>query len=176
MILTSLSPSAVPCIESSCDMLPVVLLCCGSGSCVDVPSSLLFVAVVGCVSTGVDGNAPLVFFSVFSGCGGSGCINVSLTLVFVDVGGCNRAGLEAMPIIVAAMGAPVVVLAIRAPLGVRAYPWIVSKKVCICLWVPTGKDGVYALHSVLTLYATKSLKNYGSCSTPDSSHLCVPYR
>ncbi len=63
---------------------------------------------------------------------------------------------------------------IRAPLGVRAYPWIVSKKVCICLWVPTGKEGVYALYSVLTFYATKSLKNYGSCSTPDSSHQFDP--
>jgi hypothetical protein len=62
MILTSLSPSAVPCIESFCDVLPVVLLCCGSGGCVDVPSLLLFVAVVGCVSTGVDGNVPLFFF------------------------------------------------------------------------------------------------------------------
>jgi hypothetical protein len=28
MILTSLSPSDVLCIESSCDVLPVVLLCC----------------------------------------------------------------------------------------------------------------------------------------------------
>jgi hypothetical protein len=61
MILTSLSPSAVPCIESSCDVLPMVLLCCSSGSCVDVPLLLLFVAVVGCVSAGVDGNAPLFF-------------------------------------------------------------------------------------------------------------------
>jgi hypothetical protein len=65
MILTSLLPSAVPCIESSCDVLPVVLLRCGSGGCVDVPLSLLFVAVVGCVSTGVDGDAPL-FFSLSS--------------------------------------------------------------------------------------------------------------
>ncbi len=63
---------------------------------------------------------------------------------------------------------------IRDPLGVRAYPWIVNKKVCIWLWVLIGKDGVYALCSVLTFYATKSLNNYGSCSTPDSSHLCVP--
>ncbi len=52
-----------------------------------MPSSLLFVAVVGCVSAGVDGNAPLFFFSIVSGCGGGGCIDVSLTLVFVDVGG-----------------------------------------------------------------------------------------
>jgi hypothetical protein len=87
MILTSLSPSAVPCIESSCDVLPVVLLCCGSNGCINVPSSLLFVAVVGCVSAGVDGDAPLFFFSVVSGCGGGGCIDVSSTLVFVDVGG-----------------------------------------------------------------------------------------
>jgi hypothetical protein len=63
---------------------------------------------------------------------------------------------------------------IRAPLAVRAYPRIVSKKVCICLWVPTGKDGVYALYSVLTSYATNSLKNYESCSTPDSSHQFNP--
>jgi hypothetical protein len=48
---------------------------------------LLFVAVVGCVSTGVDGNAPLFFFSIVSGCGGGSCINMSSTLVFVDVGG-----------------------------------------------------------------------------------------
>ncbi len=45
---------------------------------------------------------------------------------------------------------------------------------CICLWVPTSKDGVYALYSVLTFYATKSLKNYGSCSTLDSSHKFDP--
>ncbi len=115
MILTLLSPSAVPCIESSCDVLPVVLLCCGSGSCVDVPSLLLFVAVVGCISAGIDGNAPLFFFSIVSGCGGGGCIDVSSTLVFVDVGGCNSAGLEAVPIIVAAMGAPIVVLANGVP-------------------------------------------------------------
>ncbi len=87
MILTSLSPSAVPCIESSCDVLPMVLLCCGSGGCINVPLSVLFVAFVGCVSAGVDGNAPLVFFSVVSGCGSGGCIDLSLTLVFVDVGG-----------------------------------------------------------------------------------------
>jgi hypothetical protein len=61
MLLTLLSPSAVPCIESSCDVLPVVLLCCGSGGRINVPSLLLFVAVVGCISTGVDGNAPLFF-------------------------------------------------------------------------------------------------------------------
>ncbi len=115
MILTLLSPSAVPCIESSCDVLPVVLLCCGSGGCVDVPPSLLFVAVVGCVSAGVDGNAPLFFFSVVSGCGGGGCINVSSTLVFVDVGGCNSASLEAVPVVVTAMGVPVVVLAMELP-------------------------------------------------------------
>ncbi len=115
MILTSLSPSAVPCIESSCDVLPVVLLCCGSGGCINVPLLLLFVAVVGCVSAGIDGDVPLVFFSVISGCGGGGCINVSLTLVFVNIGGCNSAGLEAVPVLVAAMGAPVVVLAMELP-------------------------------------------------------------
>jgi hypothetical protein len=65
MILTLLSPSAVPCIESSCYVLPVVLLCCGSGGCVDVPLLLLFVAVVGCISTGIDGGSPL-FFSLLS--------------------------------------------------------------------------------------------------------------
>jgi hypothetical protein len=115
MILTLLSPSAVPCIESSCDVLPVILLCYGSGGCVDVPSLLLFVAVVGCVSAGVDCNTPLFFFSVVSGCNGGGCIDVSLTLVFVDVCGCNSAGLEAVPIVIAAMGAPVVILAMEPP-------------------------------------------------------------
>ncbi len=87
MILTSLLPSAVPCIESSCDVLPVVLLRCGSGGCINVPSLLLFVAVVGCVSAIVDGNGPRFFFSVVSGCSDGGCIDVSLTLVFVDIGG-----------------------------------------------------------------------------------------
>jgi hypothetical protein len=115
MILTSLSPSAVPCIEFSCDVLPVVLLCCGSGGCINVPSLLLFVPVVGCISAGVDGNAPLLFFSVVSGCGGGSCINVSSTFVFVDVGGCNSASLEAVPIVVVAMGAPIVVLAMELP-------------------------------------------------------------
>jgi hypothetical protein len=115
MILTLLSPSAVPCIESSCDVLPVVLLCCGSGGCVDVPLPLLFVAVVGCVSAGIDGNVPLFFFSIVSGCGSGGCINVSLTLVFIDIGGCNSTGLEVVPIVVMAMGAPVVVLAMELP-------------------------------------------------------------
>ncbi len=43
----------------------------------------------------------------------------------------------------------------------------------IYLWVPTGKDGVYALYSVLTFYATKSLKIYGSCSTPSTLPICV---
>jgi hypothetical protein len=104
MILTSLSPSAVPCIES----LPVVLLCCGSGGCVDMPSLLLFVAVVGCVSA-------LVFFSVISCCSGGGCINVSSALVFVDIGGCNSTGLEAVPVFVMAMGVPIVVLAMESP-------------------------------------------------------------
>ncbi len=115
MILTSLSPSAVPCIESSCDVLPVVLLCCGSGGCVDVPLLLLFVTVVGCVSAGIDGDVPLVFFYIVSGCGGGGCINVSSTLVFVDVGGCNSAGLEAVLVVVAAMGVPIVILAMESP-------------------------------------------------------------
>jgi hypothetical protein len=115
MILTSLSPSVVPCIESSCDVLPVVLLCCGSGGSVDLPSLLLFVAVVGCVSAGIDGKAPLFFFSVISGCGGGGCINVSSTLVFVNVGGCNSTSLEAVPIVVMAMGVPIVVLAMELP-------------------------------------------------------------
>ncbi len=80
-----------------------------------MPSSLLFVAVVGCISAGVDGDASLFLFSAVSGCGGGGCIDVSSTLVFVDVGGCNSAGLEAMPIIVVAMEAPVVVLAMELP-------------------------------------------------------------
>jgi hypothetical protein len=84
----------------------VVLLCCGSGGCVDVPLLLLFVAVVGCVSASVDGNVPLFFFYVVSGCGGGSCIDVSSTLVFVDVGGCISAGLEVMPVVVVAMGAP----------------------------------------------------------------------
>ncbi len=80
-----------------------------------MPSSLLFVVVVGCVSAGIDGNAPLFFFSIVSGCGGGGSIDVSLTLVFINVGGCNNAGLEAVPVVVAAMGAPVVVLAMELP-------------------------------------------------------------
>jgi hypothetical protein len=40
---------------------------------------------------------------------------VSLTLVFIDVGGCNSAGLEVVPIVIAAMGAPIVVLAMEPP-------------------------------------------------------------
>jgi hypothetical protein len=40
---------------------------------------------------------------------------VSSTLVFVNIGGCNSAGLEAVPVVVAAMGAPVVVLAMEPP-------------------------------------------------------------
>jgi hypothetical protein len=133
MILTLLSPSAVTCIESSCDVLPVVLLCCGSGSCVDVHLSLLFVAVVGCVSTGVDGNAPLFFFSVVSGCSSGGCINVSSTLVFVNVSGCNSASLEAVPIVVAAMGAPVVVLAMELPDALL--PFVVAASVVVLLFL-----------------------------------------
>ncbi len=74
---------------------------------------LLFVDVVGFVSAGFDGNALMLFVFVVSGCGGGGCINVSSTLVFIDVGGCNSAGLEAVLIVVAAMGAPVVVLAVE---------------------------------------------------------------
>jgi hypothetical protein len=35
------------------------------------------------------------------------------TLVFINVGGCNSAGLEAVLIFVAAMGAPVVILAME---------------------------------------------------------------
>ncbi len=64
-------------------------------------------------------------------------------------------------------------LSIRAPLGVRAYPWIVSKKVSFCLSVIlTGKDGVYALYSVLTFYATKSLKIMEAV-VPQSLPICV---
>jgi hypothetical protein len=80
-----------------------------------VPSLLLFVAVVGCISAGVDSNSPLFFFSILSGCSGGGCINVSSTLVFLDVGGCNSTGLEAVPVVVVAMGAPIVVLAMESP-------------------------------------------------------------
>ncbi len=80
-----------------------------------MPSSLLFVIFVDCVSTGIDGNAPLFFSPVISGCGGGGCINVFSTLVFVNIGGCNSAGLEAVPVIVVAMGAPIVVLVMESP-------------------------------------------------------------
>jgi hypothetical protein len=89
---------------------------CGSGSCVNVPLlPLLFVDVVGFVSAGVDGNALMLFVFVVSGFGGGGCINVSSTLVFVNIGGCNSPGLEAVPVVVAAMGAPIVVLAMEPP-------------------------------------------------------------
>jgi hypothetical protein len=56
---------------------------------------------------------PFVF--VISGCGGGGCIDMSSSLVFVNIGGCNSTGLEAVPVIVAAMGAPVLVLAVELP-------------------------------------------------------------
>jgi hypothetical protein len=99
-------------------VLPFLLFVsgCSSGGCVDVPSSpLLFVNVVGFVSTGIDGNALMLFVFVISGCGGGGCINVSSTLVFINVGGCNSTGLEAVPITIAAMGAPIIVLAMELP-------------------------------------------------------------
>ncbi len=82
----------------------------------DVPSSpLLFVDVVGFVSTGFDGDMFMLFVFVVSSCGSGGCINVSSTLVFINVGGCNSTGLEAVPIVVAAMGAPIVILAMELP-------------------------------------------------------------
>jgi hypothetical protein len=99
-------------------VLPYLLFVsgCGSGSCIDVPLLLLlFVNVVGFVSAGIDGNALMLFVFVVSGCGGGGCINVSLTLVFINVGSPNSAGLEAVPIVIMAMGAPVVVLAMELP-------------------------------------------------------------
>ncbi len=76
---------------------------------------LLFVNVVGFVSAGVDGNTLMLFVFIVSGCGSGGCIDVSLTLVFVNVGGCNSAGFEAVPVVVMAMGAPVIVLAMEPP-------------------------------------------------------------
>jgi hypothetical protein len=115
MIITLLSPSAVPCIESFCDVFPVVLLCCGSGDCIDVPLLLLFVAVDGCISASVDGDAPLFYFSIISGCSGGGCIDVSLTLVFVNVGSSNSTALEVVPLVVATIGVPIGVLAMELP-------------------------------------------------------------
>ncbi len=89
---------------------------CGSGGCVDVPLlPLLLVNVVGFVSTSIHGDVHMLFVFVISSCGGGGCINVSSTLVFINVGGCNSVGLEAVPIVVAAMGAPLVVLAMEPP-------------------------------------------------------------
>ncbi len=100
---------------------------CGSGGCVDVPSlPLLFVDIAGFVSASVDGNALMLFVFVVSGCVGGSCINVSSTLVFIDVGGCNSAGLEAVPIVIAAMGAPVVVLAMEPPNALL--PFIVAAR------------------------------------------------
>ena len=99
-------------------VLPLLLFVsvCGSGGCINVPSlPLLYVNVVGFVSAGIDGNALMLFVFIVSGCGGGGCINVSSTLVFIDIGGCNSAGLEAVPIVVAAMGAPVVISAMEPP-------------------------------------------------------------
>ncbi len=99
-------------------VLPFLLFVsgCSSGGCVDVPSlPLLFVDVVGFVSAGIDGDVLMLFVCVVSGCGGGGCINVSSTLVFIDVGGCNSAGLEAVPIVLVAMEAPVIVLAMEPP-------------------------------------------------------------
>jgi hypothetical protein len=99
-------------------VLPFLLFVsgCSSGGCVDVPLlPLLFVDIVGFVSIGVDGNALMLFVFIISGCGGGGCINVSLTLVFINVGGCNSVGLEAVPIVVVAMGAPVIILAMEPP-------------------------------------------------------------
>ncbi len=51
---------------------------------------------------------------------------MSLTLVFINVAGCISASLEAVPIIVAAMGAPVVVLAME-PLNVLL-PFVVAER------------------------------------------------
>ncbi len=42
---------------------------------------------------------------------------------------------------------------------------VVPQTLPICV-SPTGKDVVYALFSVLTFYATKSLETYGTISTP----------
>ncbi len=40
---------------------------------------------------------------------------MSLTLVFVNVGGCNSASLEAVPVVIPAMGAPIIVLPMESP-------------------------------------------------------------
>jgi hypothetical protein len=40
---------------------------------------------------------------------------MSSTLVFISIGGCNSTGLDAVPIFLAAMGAPVVVLEMEPP-------------------------------------------------------------
>jgi hypothetical protein len=99
-------------------VLPFLLFVsgCGSGGCINVAlSPLLFVDVVGFISAGVDGGTPMLFVFVVSGCGGGGCIDVSSTLLFVDIGCCNSAGLEAVPVVITAMGAPIVVLAMEPP-------------------------------------------------------------
>ncbi len=110
-------------------VLPFLLFVsgCGSGGCIDVPSvPLLFVDVVGFVSASVGGNALMLFVFVISGCGGDGCINVSSTLVFFDIGGCNSAGLEAVPIVVTAMGGPIIVLAMEPP--DRLLPFVIAAR------------------------------------------------
>jgi hypothetical protein len=99
-------------------VLPFLLFVsgCGSGDCIDVPLlPLLFVNIVGFVSAGTDGDTLMLFVFVVSGCSGGGCIDVSSALVFINVGGCNSAGLEAVPVILVAMGAPVVILAMEPP-------------------------------------------------------------
>jgi hypothetical protein len=105
-------------VTASVMVLPFLLFVsgCGSGGCVNAPLSLLlFVNVVGFISAGVDGKLLMLFVFIVSCCGGGGCINMSSTLVFINVGGCNSAGLEAVPIVVATMGAPIITLAMEPP-------------------------------------------------------------
>ncbi len=80
------APIVVLAMESSDALLPFVVAAgvvvlpfllfvsgCGSGGCVDVPSlPLLFVNIVGFVSTGIDGNVLMLFVFVVSCCGGGG--------------------------------------------------------------------------------------------------------
>ncbi len=65
---------------------------------------------------------------------------------------------------------PFFLLDIRAPLGVRAQPWILSKKVCVCV-SSTSEDGVYALYSVWHFMLEKVCRIMEAIVPQASSHL-----
>ncbi len=50
-------------------------------------------------------------------------------MVFINVGGCNSAGLKAVPVVVAAMGAPIIVLAMESPDALL--PFVVAASIMV---------------------------------------------